>query len=619
MKILRYLLISLIFFSISACKDFLDKSPDDQLTLNMVFSDKTRTEEWLAGCYSSIPDPYAGFLRNIGYDALSDDLAPSPGWILFGWEPINKQTGNWNSTSTQNVDLYHDLPQRIRSCYIFIDNVKPNLDQQFTADDVENMKNEAHFLIAYYNWLLMEAWGPIPFHDGLTASNASEDSLMLGQIPYDETINWIDNQLTDLSSKLPASYSDASKYGHATSIMCLAVKARMLLFAASPLVNGNPDYKGFVNKKGQELFNSSYDPQKWVKAATACKELIDLATLNGHDLYREYNKDGTIDPFLSYQNMIFKQESEGNKEILFAIAKTDSKQYDKSPQPRGTGGFGGLGTTQSLVDAFYMKNGLPIDDPNSGYTERGFSLKPERRTTNWIECQGDTAKGTTRQVTLAATYNMYCNREPRFYISVLFNREWYRREKRMTRFLSGEVDGGPTYDAPAGGYLVRKKVHPNYDPRVDIEQYRPGILCRLGEVYLNYAEALNESEPGNSDILIYVNLIRERAGIPDLTSGMNQDEMRQAIRRERRVELNCEDAIRYDDIRRWKIGEQVLNGPFYGMNAAGTLLSDDPTNAKSFYKRTVYQTRVFSKKMYWFPVPQSEIDKNPNLVQNPFW
>jgi len=136
--------------------------------------------------------------------------------------------------------------------------------------------------------------------------------------------------------------------------------------------------------------------------------------------------------------------------------------------------------------------------------------------------------------------------------------------------------------------------------------------------YLNYAEALNEVKPGHPDILYYVNQIRERAGIPGLTS-TGQEEMREAIGRERRVELNNESGIRYLDIRRWKIGEQTLNRDFTGMNYYGSEYSDDENNPQAFFKRTVYQKRVFTKKNYWFPVPQSEIDKNPNLVQNPFW
>lgn len=623
MKIFKYILIGSLFFIFGSCERYLDKEPDDELTLEMVFKDKTRTEDWLAGVYASVPDPYWGFTRTIGYDPLSDDMAPSTGWQQFGWNIIAKQTGNWNPSSGWDPNYWSELPKRIRSAYIFIDNVKSNAAQKVTEEDVNYMKGEARFLIAYYYWLLIEAYGTYPFHPGVTPGDASEEDLMLGQTPFDEIVSWIDNELKETSKILPAAYTDNQKFGRATSIMCLAVRARMLLFAASPLVNGNSDYKGFVNDKGRELFNTNYDAQKWVKAKDACKELIDAAEQAGHKLYYEYNDDGTIDPFLSYQNMMFKKSTDGNKEILFARTDCNTWEYDKHSQPRGTGGNGGLGVTQSLVDAFFMKNGLPITDPSSGYVEKGFSQQPEIRNTKWIECQGNQAdkKG---QVTLSGTYNMYCNREARFYISVLYNRAWYRRENRTTRFMIGEWDGGPTHDAPQNGYLLRKKVHPDHDPRNGTNPYRPGILYRLGEAYLNYAEALNEVEPGNPDILKYLNLIRQRAGVPTYGNGngqiplSGQENVRNAIRMERRVELNCE-GIRWDDIRRWKIGEQTLNGDFWGMNFFGTEVSDDENNPKAFFKRSVYQKRIFTKKNYWFPVPQSEIDKNKNLVQNPFW
>lgn len=618
MKTLKYLSLAFLLLLFAGCEDFLDKAPDDQLTLEMVFKDKTRTEDWLAGIYAGVPDPYWGHTRDIGYDAMSDDVAPSPGWEQFGWSVINRQTGNWNPSSDWAVNYWVELPKRIRSAYIFIENVKPNIAQLVTEEDVENMKNEARFLIAYYYWLLVEAYGTVPLNTGIVPQDAPQEELMAGQTPFDQIINWVDGELKDVSTKLPAKYIDVNKFGRATSIMCLAVRARMLLFAASPLVNGNKDYVGFVNNKGEELFNTTYDPQKWVKAVNACKELIDAAHDAGHALYYEYNDDGTIDPFLSYQNMMFTKTLTDHKEVLFARVRCNIDQYDRHAQPRGSGGNGALGITQSLVDAFFMENGLPITDPASGYVEKGFSAAPEVRNTNWIECQGD-QPGKEGQVTLTGTYNMYCHREPRFYISVLYNRAWFRREKRTTLFMFGEVDGGPTHDAPQNGYLIRKKVHPDINPRTGSIPYRPGILYRLGEAYLNYAEALNEVTPGDPDILYYVNLIRERAGIPALEAGLGQEEMRQAIRRERRVELNCEGGIRYDDIRRWKIGEETLNGDFWGMNYYGNKLSDNDSDPKAYFKRTVYQTRLFGKKNYWLPVPQSEIDKNPNLVQNPFW
>lgn len=622
MKKLIYIFLLPLLLVFNSCEKYLDKSPEDLLTLDMIFSDKTRTEDWLAGIYASIPDPYWGFARSVAYDPISDDMAPSTGWEQFGWTVISRQTGNWNPTTSWDPNYWTVLQQRIRSAYIFISRVKTNQAQKVTEEEVELLKNEARFLIAYYYWLLTEAYGVVPFNDRIVPTDATEAELMQGQIPFDRMIDWIDKELKDVSAKLPASYTIPSKFGRATSIMCLAVRARMLLFAASPLVNGNPDYRGFKNNKQEELYNITYDLQKWVRAKNACKELIDAAHSAGHQLYYEYNKDGAIDPFMSYQNMMFAKGNQ-NKEILFARPNSNHFEYDKHAQPRGTGGNGGMGVTQSLVDDFFMKNGRLITDPASGYVEKGFSTQPEVRNTKWLESQGDQA-GKEGQVTLAGTYNMYCNREARFYVSVLYNRAWFRREGRTTRFMQQEWDGGPTHDAPQNGYLLRKKVHPDFDPRTGANPYRPGILYRLGEAYLNYAEALNEAEPNDPDIFIYLNRVRERAGLPGYGTGAGQiplagqGEVREAIRKERRVELNNE-GLRWNDIRRWKIGETTLNADFYGMNYNGSQLSDDESNSQAFFKRTVYQKRRFGKKNYWFPVPQSEIDKNPNLVQNPFW
>lgn len=617
-RLKKYILITVVALWVSGCGDFLDRMPDDMLTLDMVFRDKNRTEEWLAALYSDVPDPVWLQTRALDVDPLSDDMAPSQRWDQFGWSAIPKQTGNWNTETW--YPYWTDLPKQIRSAYIFIQNVKPNDTQGLPAAEVELMKGEARFLIAYYYWLLLETYGAIPFIPGLVEPGAPQSELLMGQTPFDTVVDWIDNELKELSTILPANYVEAQKYGRATSVMCLAVRARMLLFAASPLVNGNPDYVGHVNHLGEPLFSQSYDPTKWERATDACKEVIDVAEGNGHALYYEYNTDGSIDPFMSYQNVMFKRYNEGNREILFARpGNPDHTSYDWHAIPRGMGGLGGLGVTQSLVDAFFMKNGLPIGHEDSEYIENGFSTTEEFRNTRWAEVQ------VPGKITLAGTYNMYTNREPRFYISVMYNEMWYRIGGRVTRFYFGDMDGGPTHDAPQNGYVVRKKVHPDTDFRNGVTVRRPGILYRLGEAYLNYAEALNETSPGHPDILKYVNLIRERAGIPQFGVGPDAlpvpsgpDEVREAIRRERRVELNNE-GIRYNDIRRWKIAEEVLNRDFFGMNFYGTAKDDDPNNPAAYFVRTKYQTRVYTKKNYWYPVPLSEIEKNPNLVQNPFW
>src|SRR5665647_1095290 len=162
MKNIKYIILLLFIGTFSSCGKYLDKMPDDQLTLEMVFSDKVRTEDWLAGAYASIPDPVWGYVRSIGFDPLSDDMAPSTGWEQFGWTVLAKQTGNWNPSSGWDPNYWSELPKRIRSAYILIDNVKANPAQKFTEADALNMKYEARFLIAYYYSLMIDVYGAIP-------------------------------------------------------------------------------------------------------------------------------------------------------------------------------------------------------------------------------------------------------------------------------------------------------------------------------------------------------------------------------------------------------------------------------------------------------------------------
>lgn len=604
---------------LTSCVDYLDKESDTELTLPMVFEDKTRIEGWLANVYSHVPDPYWGYARKLGWDILSDDMTASERWRQWDWKVIPMLLGEWTPSTDWDGNYWARLPQLIREANIFIENVHPLPDQGISATEVTYMKAEMRFMIAYYYYLLSNTYGPIPFKPNYIApTDFNLADLMEGQRPYYEVVDWVDKELKEVAEILPAKYTEARKYGRATSIMCLAVRARMLLFAASPLVNGNPDYANHKNKDGENLFSTTADKTKWAYAAQACKELIDAAEAAGHKLYTEKNEDGTIDPFMSYQNLFLTRYDEGNTEILFARpGGSEYGEYEKHATPAASGGSGGLGVTQSLVDAFFMENGLPINDDDSEYVETGFSVSDETRdNTVWdTEVNGGA-------ISKKDTYNMYCHREPRFYITVSYNNSYFTQEKRVFNFFNGSADNPHTHDAPQNGYLIRKKISPDLNVKQGTYKYRPGIVYRLGEAYLNYAEALNESDPGNGDILVYLNKIRERAGIRQYTTGAtdenfihvdlnDQAEMRKLIRAERRVELSCE-GIRYDDLRRWKEAENVLNGDFYGMNFSGR-------DKSSFYVRTPYLKRVYKKAYYWFPIHQSEIDKNDKLVQSPYW
>ena len=255
-----------------------------------------------------------------------------------------------------------------------------------------------------------------------------------------------------------------------------------------------------------------------------------------------------------------------------------------------------------------MNDGKTIQD-SPLYSETGMSVA------------GDDTTGRTE----VGTFRMWINREPRFYQTVFYHgRRWHVSNNKVS-FFPGQGNDKTKADYPWSGYLLYKRINRtvynagNY-PR---SKFRPSIIFRLADFYLLYAEMLNEVDPSSPDILTYVNKVRKRAGIPNLEVSYpsivgNQEQQREAIRRERRVELATEGQ-RYFDVRRWMIadnaapGQGAQGGPFYGMNM-------QTDNKAEFFQRTAYETRLFKRAMYLYPIPFDELQKNKGvLVQNPGW
>lgn len=639
-KIRKYIALGTIaMFSLSSCSDYLDKEPDDQLTLETVFENKTNMERWLAYIYNATPK----FYNYDGADAVADELAPSVGWESQGFKAILYQNGNWTSASGGVINYWETFPMRIRQAYIFIKYAHALPD--VTEKEVNYMKAECRFFIAYFHAVMAMTYGAVPIIRDATEEITGE-TLLLKQEPFNTVVDWAANELLETSKLLPAYYDEDNKYGRITSIICLAMRARLLTFAASPLVNGNQD-SDMVNMKncdGVSIFDSTFKPERWKTAVDANKLLIDEAEKAGHKLYIETIGDD-VDAFQSYQNALMLRYNQGNMEILFPRTYDDAGYFDRQANPRSMGGAGAIGVTQSLVDAFFMNNGLvpitgytndgatPVINSESGYSETGYSTVDESYKTTWMYAtKGGTERETEHVIVPKNTYKMYCGREPRFYISVLYNEEYHwgkdksNAKNKFANFFSGGEDGGPSHDSPSAGYLIRKRVDPSAIPASSSGTYkkRQGVLYRLAEAYLSYAESLYEYSvatgtytDNETEILDYINRVRYRAGIPQYGKGADQipvteAQLRDLIRRERRVELNCEAGIRFDDLRRWKEAETALNGKFYGMNALAK-----STERDEYYKRTLYQTRRFIS--YWWPIPQDDIDKNTNLRQLPGW
>ena len=601
-SIIKFSVLALAASLFAGC-DFLDMAPDENLTLDDVFANRTYTQDFLTDIYASTP--YNADMGNHEnpFVGACDEME-----IAYGGHYSHTMTdGGINPVKISTLTVWSDSYKAIRKCNIFLENVDKSPS---AADEIRVWKGEAYFLRAYFHFLVFRCFGPCPY---ITRSLTETDDLMsILRDPADEVVKGICDDcdkaadyLYDLDKRISTDYSRPSR------ISCLALKSRALLYLASPLYNGNTLYAEMKDiDSGEPLINQTYSAEKWKDAMDAALECINSAESAGYGLYKKYPSD----PVKNYQ-MIFCDN--WNDEILFARNITGYHWLNCS-DCTSFGCFSIFDPTQNLVDAYQMEDGstpilgytddglTPIINPDSGYTEEGFTTDSYEG--RWTE----------------GVSNMYAHREPRFYASINFaGAEWKTtRASNWTQThycefwykgIDGKNNAGSDYCKT--GYLMKKLHYPDYVPW----QYTPlmtYVLFRLGETYLNAAEAINEYE-GPTNAYKYVNAIRTRAGLPELEAGLSKDEMREKIQHERRIELTFE-MHRFFDARRWLIGPETQGCPIYSMNIMEGENQQDP----AFYRRIKVEDRVFqSPRNYLLPINQDEINKHSDhkLVQNLGW
>lgn len=578
---------------VSGCSKYLDQVPNDRITIEEVFRKKGPSEQYLANIYSYVNDEADQWNNNPWLGNCDEgDIT---------WSKYNTYALNIGNISAGNAlyDKWGYYYNGIRAATYFIAHIDENIEIRSLNGQtlIDQYKAEARCLRAYYYFLLMRQYGPVVLAgDSVLAPDAPAAELQLPRSPYDDCVNYVSAQLDEAAAVLPlvpsmnGQASDLA-FGRATRGTALAIKSRLLLYAASPLYNGNTDLAGFKSQSGTGFISQSYDKEKWKKAADAAKAVIDLG------LYSLY-KDPSGDVMKSLQG-VFSQA--WNNEQIFSRKSNGLGDWDVNCMPRQAGGWCGVAATQEQVDAYFMKDGKSIKT-SALYSEKGFT-----------------------DVAGVSVFNMYMNREPRFYRDVTYNNSIFQGGNMsgaapISFFVSGPngKNGHPT-DWSKTGYLIRKNVAPQTNAGsggTGQKQERPIIIFRLGEIYLNYAEALNEYSPGSPDIVNYINQIRQRAGIPLYGTGADalplpasQQEMRDKIRAERRVELAFE-CHRWFDIRRWKIAADVM-GDVHGMN-----INKD---GNDFFNRVVSASHLFRQASIWFPISQYEMDRGKMIVQNPGW
>tara|TARA_R110000868_G_scaffold28633_2_gene107180 strand:- start:35510 stop:37501 length:1992 start_codon:yes stop_codon:yes gene_type:complete len=636
---LRIAFFAVFLSGIQSCEEsFLDVVPDNVATVDQAFNLRNEAEKYLFTCYAYIPKNGDG-IYNIamlagdevwipGQDAainsfafdIARNLQRVSNPYLDAWEGRYQAAGP--------ADLY-PLFDGIRHCNIFLENLQDETRvPDISLAERQRWISEAKFLKAYYHYYLMRMYGPIPIIKSVIPIDASEAELQVAREPIDESVNYLVELLDEAITALPPQITDRqNELGRITKPIALGIKAELLLMAASPLFNGNADMAGFNTKEGTPLFNTSFDELKWKRAADAAKEAIDVAEANGARIfYKEDISFDISDTTKTKLNIRQAVTERWNDEIIWANPNSRTYELQRLVMPPLASDVYHsqarkvFSPTIESAQMFYTKNGVPIE---------------EDKTLNFNDITELKEAGPEDRFNISEGYRtsiLNFNREPRFYADLGFdgsifykfdsgsNDTRWRIEAKYKDF-AGSSDA---FDFNVTGYFIKKLV--NWE-----QTFGGGTLykdyawpeLRLADLYLMYAEALNESQGPIPEVLQYVNAIRERAGIEDVqTSWQNfstnpgkytsKEGMREIIHRERNIELAFEGK-NYWDIRRWKKALQEFNEPVQGWNVFGD------TESSYYQVRTLFQQRFIAPRDYFWPINETTLIQNPNLVQTPGW
>lgn len=559
-KFFRYVFVSMAVgsaFTLCSCNDFLDREEDSFIDKTATFDSYNRTKQYLTYAYSLLPEGLNRFSGDALLGAATDDAC-------FAIESSNIQqfnNGSWNALSNPD-NVWDRYFAGIAKCCTLLENSNHiNLDisrldpakrveYENNLKDIRMWRAEAHFLRAYFNFELLKRYGPIPIIKSTLDIN--KDYSDTPRPTMKEVVEFIvkDCDMAADSLELTPWRNMNDAFGRATKGAALALKSRLLLYAASPL---------YVDFGDVDEANKPSDATLWKAAADAAKAVIDL---NQYELAPAYDD-------------LFKNDFQ-NKEYIFVRRYPSNSDFEKSNFPVSYGGKGGTNPSQNLIDDYEMLDGTAFD---------------------W----NDPVKAA----------HPFENRDERLLATVLMNGVLFKGKRVAT--YPGGADAMPNPNATKTGYYLRKFLNENVNIQTGGGSDGHVVpLFRLAEIYLNYAEALNEYDPTNPDIAVYLNKIRERVSLPDVPSGLTQEQMRTLIHHERRVELAFEEH-RFWDVRRWKVASSTLGAPVKGVK----ITQDDAGNFT--YSPVQVEQRVFQPKMYWYPIPQSEVLKLHHWEQNKGW
>lgn len=634
-KFLAVILCSVALFI--SCEEYLDIVPDGTQELRLLFNRKETAYNALANCYSYLPQNDGTYAS---YVLASDELAvpvpkePNAIKLMKGQQNVSSPLmGYWSGFSAIGRGQ-GSLWEGIRSCNTLIDNIDLVVDMK--QSEKNQWKAEAKFLKAYFHFLLVSNYGPIPIVDVNLPISASDEAVRLQRKTVDECFSYIVETIDAAIADLPEKIIGNNDVGRIDQIIAKAIKAKVLLFSASPLFNGNTSlYGNFLNVDGVHFFNQNYETSKWELAANAAKQALDASIAQGATMYYFTDTAPSFDTnnfqfkFVRDQyNSRFSITDPWNSELIWGNSspvtngqwwQIQSPAMMKDPSSSSVeASWQWLAPSLRIAETYYTKNGLPIDEDLSfEYADRYGITTVAFNQRFYAQFANRTAK-------------LNLNREPRFYSSLGFDRGINRTWGSIwnLKMRKGEVHGriANTGDYLVTGYALKKLVHQDsegdaYNKTITY----PWPMIRLSELYLNYAEALNEFSGPSAEVYEALNKIRERAGIPtiqdawsnatfakSLNKHANKEGLREIIQQERMIELAFE-GHRYYDIRRWKLAEKYFTTPIKGWSV------DEDSEANYYQIMDVSQRSFNAPRDYLQPISFTELSRNPKLIQNPGW
>ncbi|MGX5818797.1 RagB/SusD family nutrient uptake outer membrane protein [Chitinophaga lutea] len=563
---------------LAACRKsgdgFLDKTDTGTLDREKTFADSALTMQFLNGLYRNLA--FTWFLDNGLYGGGMWNYSDATDDSEIRWSGATAQTAQaYNSATFAGVadfarmrsDHWNVPYSCIRRANIFLDNIDKG---PLSPERKTLAKAEARFLRAYYYFHLVRTHGGVPLLGDVVFG--LEDDFAIPRNTFEECVEYVVKEMDEVAGILPPE-QNGGEYGRPTRGAALAVKAKILLLAASPLFN---DGNVGTTDKQKPLTGYAAPGNRWKRAADAFKAVMDM---NQYELVVDDTQPG-----YGFYSMFIQRKT---KEHIFQIMQGNTRNLENYLLPSTRGGQAYSYPTQQLVDAFPMANGKGINEAGSGYDAN----------------------------------NPYAGRDPRFYYSILHNgANWLlkssNKKEPIWLYLFAPQDGlSTTSSSTRTGYLWRKMLDENAGGDFGVTPSHCLPAIRYAEILLGYAEAVNEASGPSAEVYAAVEAIRRRAGLNpyQLPAGLGKDAMREAIHAERRVELAYEEGHRFFDLLRWKEFHVKAQGDMYGMRITKT------GNAYA-YERFVFEKRTFSNpQMYFMPIPQVEINKLSILVQNPGW